>query len=323
VLLKEALDSVFAQTLQDFEIVITDNSDNDLTQKLAESYNDSRIRYFKNDGNIGAFLNLEKVCLLAAGNFIKILMDDDRLKPSCLEKMVLAMDTHSSVGLVMAPLEIIDERGKPATKVFYGFKRRRHIYVYQKQSALIDSKTIVKDFLTKKYPCCVPTGVMYRKSALVRRPIWDIRADFAVDVELSLHIAFRHPFFFINEPLTEWRYSSDSATVNFYSSGFRAEVFYYIVSKVVGGSELQALFNGRELRRIQSKAYLFASFRVLLNLLAVRKHGLLKTVSTILNTVWKHDPFKLHFLSLPFFFIKQVMGVFLENSVSDKSHAAN
>jgi len=54
--LAETLDSLRAQTLQDFEIVISDNASTDRTPAICRDYQakEPRIRYFRNDRNIGA-----------------------------------------------------------------------------------------------------------------------------------------------------------------------------------------------------------------------------------------------------------------------------
>ena len=51
--LKETLDSVINQTYSNIEIVITDDLSVDGTEKIIRSYNDKRIKYFKNDSSKG------------------------------------------------------------------------------------------------------------------------------------------------------------------------------------------------------------------------------------------------------------------------------
>src|SRR5579859_3767603 len=86
--LRRAVESCLAQTYPDFEIVITDNSTNDESSKLAATWADPRIRYFKNVGNLGPTGSANRGFSLARGKYIKYLMDDDLLKPRCLELMV-------------------------------------------------------------------------------------------------------------------------------------------------------------------------------------------------------------------------------------------
>ena len=94
VLLERAIRSVLAQTVRDFEIVITNNSADDQSAQVVRRLNDPRIRYCRNDDNIGVLNNFKKVTGLARGNFLVVLPDDDLLKPRSLELMLAAFDTH-------------------------------------------------------------------------------------------------------------------------------------------------------------------------------------------------------------------------------------
>ena len=68
--LKEAVDSILAQTFQDFELVISDNASTDRTEQICREYasKDSRVRYFRNSKNIGAPDNFNRTlsCLHAS-----------------------------------------------------------------------------------------------------------------------------------------------------------------------------------------------------------------------------------------------------------------
>jgi glycosyltransferase involved in cell wall biosynthesis len=162
-LLKLALDSCFSQTFSNYEIVITDNSDNEETRRYVESLNRPNIRYFKNKKNIGPVENFALSVSLGAGIFIKPLMDDDVLMPTALEEMVNMMQAHPTAGVVMAPLNVINLKGEKISYRAYLIKKIKLLYKYRKGNQLIPRKIILTDFLTKQYPCCVPTGLMYRK----------------------------------------------------------------------------------------------------------------------------------------------------------------
>jgi glycosyltransferase involved in cell wall biosynthesis len=53
--IREALDSILAQTFRDFELIISDNASTDGTEAICKVYaaQDSRIRYVRNPANIG------------------------------------------------------------------------------------------------------------------------------------------------------------------------------------------------------------------------------------------------------------------------------
>lgn len=78
-----AVYSALQQTYSDIEVVVTDNSDDNRTKDLLESIcNDERVKYYKNDGNIGLLNNWKKALNIAKGSFVKILFSDDWMDSS-------------------------------------------------------------------------------------------------------------------------------------------------------------------------------------------------------------------------------------------------
>ncbi len=57
--IKEAIDSILAQTFEDFELIISDNASTDKTGEICRAYaaKDQRIRYYRNEKNIGCTVN--------------------------------------------------------------------------------------------------------------------------------------------------------------------------------------------------------------------------------------------------------------------------
>jgi len=102
-LLERAVESVRRQTLQDWELVVSDDEDppgeswNFLT-KLAQE--EPRLRPIRNQGRRGALENTNNSLVACRGTWIKLLHDDDVLRPTCLEKMVAAAEHLEKVVLV-------------------------------------------------------------------------------------------------------------------------------------------------------------------------------------------------------------------------------
>ena len=83
--LKLAIKSFLVQDFTDFEIVISDNSDNKISEKVCKSFNDKRIKYSRNKSNIGFARNLYKAIKRASGKYVFLFGDDDLvLKPDSL-----------------------------------------------------------------------------------------------------------------------------------------------------------------------------------------------------------------------------------------------
>jgi len=77
-LISQLIDSIFAQSYQDYEIIITDNSDNTETQELIEKrYQDYRVSYHKNENNLGMDGNTLRALSFVTGKFFTFTPDDD------------------------------------------------------------------------------------------------------------------------------------------------------------------------------------------------------------------------------------------------------
>lgn len=85
--LREQLDSILAQTVQDFELIVCDDCSTDLTMQILNEYaeRDSRIKVFENEENLGFKKNFEKVIGLCSGNYIALSDQDDIWLPEHLE----------------------------------------------------------------------------------------------------------------------------------------------------------------------------------------------------------------------------------------------
>jgi glycosyltransferase involved in cell wall biosynthesis len=114
--LESALESILRQDYTDFELVISDNASTDATERICRKYadQDPRIRYYRNEKNIGASANYNRVFELARGSFFKWASHDDLIMPSFLTRC-LGVFANSSEDVVLAytRAEIIDEAGQP------------------------------------------------------------------------------------------------------------------------------------------------------------------------------------------------------------------
>ncbi|MBR2412846.1 MAG: glycosyltransferase [Alphaproteobacteria bacterium] len=99
--LRQCIESVLGQTFADFEfIILNDSPDNVELEKLILSYRDKRIRYKKNDVNIGISASRNKLIEMARGQYIAIFDHDDISHPNRLAEQVHFLDMHPYVGVV-------------------------------------------------------------------------------------------------------------------------------------------------------------------------------------------------------------------------------
>ena len=115
--IRKALDSILAQTFEDFEIIISDNHSTDRTQEICQSYlaRDKRIRYYRNSENLGAAPNYNRVFELSTGEYFKWVAADDIWASDYLEQCIKVLDSDPSIVLCHSKTVLIDENGQKLT----------------------------------------------------------------------------------------------------------------------------------------------------------------------------------------------------------------
>jgi len=112
--LRETLESLLAQTFTDFELVVSDNASTDQTEQICRKYTakDKRIRYFRNETNLGAAENHNRVFRLSRGEYFKWAAADDVCAPEFLARCVAALDRDRDAVLAHTKVIRIDKQGK-------------------------------------------------------------------------------------------------------------------------------------------------------------------------------------------------------------------
>jgi glycosyltransferase involved in cell wall biosynthesis len=112
--LEEALESILDQTYKHFELIVSDNASNDRTQDICLKYaqKDSRVRYYRNETNLGAAPNHNHVFELAKGKYFKWAGYDDKIAPDFLSKCVEVLEKNLDIVLCMPQTGMIDENGQ-------------------------------------------------------------------------------------------------------------------------------------------------------------------------------------------------------------------
>src|SRR5437660_8722271 len=112
--LGEAIDSVLAQSLRAFELIIIDDNgtvNKSATQAILNRYDDPRIVLIANVENIGYAASLNKGIAIAKGSYIAIQEHDDVSLPTRLERQVKYLESHSEIALVSSSAIVINECG--------------------------------------------------------------------------------------------------------------------------------------------------------------------------------------------------------------------
>ena len=129
--LVEALDSLYAQTYQGFQIILCDDGSSDNTYQVAKDYasKHDNIILIKNEKNMGLNYTLNHCLEYAETEYIARMDGDDISLPSRFEKEVNFLDNHPEFAIVSTPMIYFDEQGEFGRgKGGYESKKERLIY---------------------------------------------------------------------------------------------------------------------------------------------------------------------------------------------------
>lgn len=94
--LGQCIESVLAQTVSEWELIIVDDASTDESVELARGYDDARIRLYVNDQNLGTYGTQNRGLELARGEIIAILDSDDFWSPTKLERQLALWSKYPS-----------------------------------------------------------------------------------------------------------------------------------------------------------------------------------------------------------------------------------
>ena len=97
----ECLDSLLNQTLDSFEIIISDNCSTDNTVELVRNKKIKNLKIYQNSKNMGIAKNFN-ICVILLKESIKLLPSDDKITKDSLEKSVKYLEKHQDISLVVS-----------------------------------------------------------------------------------------------------------------------------------------------------------------------------------------------------------------------------
>ena len=108
--IRQAMDSLLAQDYKNFELIISDNASTDRTQDICLDYEaqDRRVRYYRNEINMGATWNFNRVFDLSRGNYYMWASHDDYWDPRYLQSCLEAFETSDAIVLTGAMCDLFD-----------------------------------------------------------------------------------------------------------------------------------------------------------------------------------------------------------------------
>ena len=198
--LAETVESVLAQTYQNWELIIVDDCSTDDTETVAAKYlQDSRISFFRNEKNSGAAVSRNRALQAAKGKWIAFLDSDDLWHPRKLEKQIGFMKANG-YDFSFTRYEEIDEASRPLGRVVTGPSRI--------------SKTGMFRYC---WPGCLT--VMYNAEAVGLVQIVDIKKN--NDYAMWLQVCRKASCYLLDETLACYRKRSGSISRHSYTKLIR------------------------------------------------------------------------------------------------------
>ena len=119
--LEGAIASLLRQSFSDFELIISDNCSTDGTENICRHFcsQDDRVHYFRNDRNIGAAANFNKVFHLSQGEYFAWANHDDLWEREYLQRCLEALENAPEAVLAYTRSRMIDEAGKEVVTLLH------------------------------------------------------------------------------------------------------------------------------------------------------------------------------------------------------------
>ena len=190
-----AVESVKAQTYENWELIIVDDLSTDKTPEMIDAFQSEKIRVFHNSVNRKTSWTRNFAVNEAKGEWIAFLDADDAWEPDKLEKQISLLNKENNAALLFTGSAFMDETGTRKDYVLHVPQRIRY-------------KELVKQNLIS----C--SSVLIRKELVVKYPfpeMKEIHEDFAVWLSVLKKIDCAYG---VDEPLLIYRISSGSKSAN-------------------------------------------------------------------------------------------------------------
>ncbi len=170
--LEEAIKSIIQQTFKDFELIIINDGSTDISEVIISSFNDNRIRYYKNDKNEGLVYTLNRGIDLASAEWIARMDGDDISLPLRFEKQWDYVISHAEVQVLATTVMLINEQGQ-----------KQGIW---KDDVLAISPTEIRSYLPKNN--CIAHPTVFIRTELLRKYRYNILQPQSEDYDLWLRL---------------------------------------------------------------------------------------------------------------------------------------
>jgi teichuronic acid biosynthesis glycosyltransferase TuaG len=208
--IKKAIDSILAQTFDNWELIVVDDGSIDNSVEIIKSYceKDLRIKLYQHENaqNKGLKETLLLGLSKAQGEWVAFLESDDEFEPQNLEEKIKIIEKRKTVQLLFSKVNFVCENDN----------------LKEKESKL---RKILDIISKKNYPCnlfydlafynyiLTFSNVLIKKDAILKLN-FDVPDDYLLDWWLWIQLSYKNDFYFIDKPLLNWRLHEQSYIQN-------------------------------------------------------------------------------------------------------------
>ena len=239
-LLKIAIESVLKQNFNDYELIIVDDASTDNTEEIVKSFATPKIRYYKNEKNLGLVGNWNKCLEYVKGDYIKFLCHDDYLRKDSLEKIVNVFREYEKVGIVFNAGQMINQDND-----YIGVHRQ------YKENRYFNGKQLVVETVIKGNFIGGPSSVTVKKEAFDRLGLFTDELKFGCDQEMWVRVLMHYDGYYIDDTLSFIRIHKRSETSRLQKEG---------VTVLEDFKNLEYFFREKNIKKLFTKGQIKESY---------------------------------------------------------------
>ena len=211
--IRKTLESVLNQSYQNIEVIVNDDCSTDNTMDIVRSMNDSRIKIYANEENLGLVRNWNMTVSYATGEFVKLMCQDDLLCEGAIDVQVRLLNMYPSSSLSIGNTYVIDARDRIV------MNRRRF-----KKAQIIDGKKYAKKSFRGRNIYSEPPNILYRTEDFYKLGEYDTELSYTPDWDFGIKLSYLGNVACTESYIMKFRVSDSSETSRLYTKMLKESI---------------------------------------------------------------------------------------------------
>lgn len=284
--LKQRIDSILAQSFQDFEVIILDDCSTDESRMIIEEYRENvkvQSIIYNNINSGGPFTQWKRGIEAASGKYIWIAESDDWCEPSLLETLIKAFNDNEEC--VMAYVQTHTVHGNSIIQTSS----------YPKLAEYIEGKEYIRKHLAAQCAIWNASMLLFKKTCYYNVSDWFINFKMCGDWQFYIELAGQGEVFVSGKVLNYFRKHDKDVSGKMYGTGAN----YIEEIDILTGLSESSLITPEEFKRHILNKYLF---------FLVARNGF----TTEMNKVIENKFFNANGLNLKGFLVKESRRILIK-----------